>query len=524
MNEIEKEQKKIYDDQTKAFMKDRKANAAEKKAPLKEEVAHKVGDTVYATHPVKRYTTMTGKVTRVGRTLTTLTHKDGTTGTYPHHDVNKDYEVLHPNPYTKERDKRANESVDEERNVTIGTTAWVKHPTDPKKRLSGKVTSVGKTHISLQHKDGTKEMYLHKDVAVASAKNESMDEAYTPGKTVYTSHMDKVLKGKVVEPDEEDKKFTIVNINGKRHSVHNDHIHSRAEHAGFMLEDVNESEFKGTPTVKTDKYSWGTMKTIHHGNSFSIPLHPDHQESISKLKDGDTHVFKDETRAKWTATRKGPTVHFAGSVGHTAVPYASLTEETKPMTFSQFTESKLTYDQFVKGRSPIPSKSDEELAAHAKKKPVGPGSGKWKQMIKAEIESRKTVKEGVFDWKANKSEVDWSDKKDKKTEKSAEGGTIHKAREGSRNAETGGKAAKKSVGRPAGEYGGYKIDKAKRDTPEYKVALSKKVMAAKAKNFATRKKDPNSDFAVGKDIQQHLQAAIKKRQEELWHADPANKK
>lgn len=460
MNEIEKEQKKIYDDQTKAFMKDRKANAAEKIKPLdplkavaggyvsegsettyeirlrkgggdklmarnvpksqvgaklaalskkhnvavgefeyfktgdlKEQgvaeaemadqhskatkhlkrydklhalrkdtnesidsVKHKVGDTVYATHPVKRYTTMTGKVTRVGKTLTTLTHKDGTTGTYPHSDVNKDYEVLHPNPYKK------NESVDEERNVTIGTTAWVKHPTDSKKRLSGKVTSVGKTHISLQHKDGTKEMYLHKDVAVASAKNESVDESFEPGKTVYTSHTDKVLKGKIIEKDPDNKDQYRVQHKDGVHSVHQDHIHPQRKLAGYMHED------------------------------------------------------------------------------------------TKPMSFSQY------------------------------------------------------VKEGVFDWKANKSELDWSDKKDKKTEKSAEGGTIHKAREGSRNAETGGKAAKKSVGRPAGEYGGYKIDKAKRDTPEAKAELSRKVMAAKKEGFAIRK-----------DYKGAMTAAIKKRQEELWN-------
>lgn len=205
MNEIEKEQKKIYDDQTKAFMKDRKANAAEKIKPLEPlkavaggyvaEDSHKVGDTVWAKHPVKRYQTMTGKVTRIGNALTTITHKDGSTGTYPHKDVSGKYETLNPNK---------------------------------------------------------------------SGRSESVDE----------------------------------------------------------------SEFKGTPKVSTDKYSWGTMKTIHHGQDFSIPLHPEHHQAISKLKDSESHSFQDETKAKWTATRKGDTVHFAGKQGyHTAVPHASLHED-----------------------------------------------------------------------------------------------------------------------------------------------------------------------------------------------------
>ena len=34
-------------------------------------------------------------------------------------------------------------------------------------------------------------------------------------------------------------------------------------------------------TVKTQKYSWGTMKTVHHGSDFSIPLHPEHHEAIA---------------------------------------------------------------------------------------------------------------------------------------------------------------------------------------------------------------------------------------------------
>ncbi|NDB58884.1 hypothetical protein EB001_10580 [bacterium] len=82
-------------------------------------------------------------------------------------------------------------------------------------------------------------------------------------------------------------------------------------------------------TVSSRKYDWGTMKTINHGKSFSIPLHPEHHEPIAKLKHGESHSFKDETGRKWKATREHDTVHFhGGSYGtqKTSVPHSSLTE------------------------------------------------------------------------------------------------------------------------------------------------------------------------------------------------------
>ena len=66
-------------------------------------------------------------------------------------------------------------------------------------------------------------------------------------------------------------------------------------------------------TVKTSKYSWGTMKHVEHGHSFSIPLHPEHHQAIHKLKDGESHSFTDETKSKWKATREGDKVHFHGA-------------------------------------------------------------------------------------------------------------------------------------------------------------------------------------------------------------------
>jgi hypothetical protein len=82
-------------------------------------------------------------------------------------------------------------------------------------------------------------------------------------------------------------------------------------------------------TVKTDNYSWGKMKTVHHGSSFSIPLHPEHHEAIAKLKDQQEHKFKDETGRHWTAKRDGEDVHFQGANGgnKTKVAHSTMKED-----------------------------------------------------------------------------------------------------------------------------------------------------------------------------------------------------
>jgi len=80
--------------------------------------------------------------------------------------------------------------------------------------------------------------------------------------------------------------------------------------------------------VSTRKYSWGTMKTVHHGSDFSIPLHPEHHKEIAKLKDEQEHHFKTEDGKSWTARRKGDEVHFQGANngGKTKVPHATMME------------------------------------------------------------------------------------------------------------------------------------------------------------------------------------------------------
>ena len=66
-----------------------------------EKPRHKVGDTVYASSSTNKALTMTGKVTKIGHTLTTVKHKDGSEANYPHKLVSKEYSDLHTDPAKK---------------------------------------------------------------------------------------------------------------------------------------------------------------------------------------------------------------------------------------------------------------------------------------------------------------------------------------------------------------------------------------------------------------------------------------
>jgi len=139
------------------------------------------------------------------------------------------------------------------------------------------------------------------------------------------------------------------------------------------------------------------------------------------------------------------------------------------------------------------------LTARQTKYNLGAAHARHDQLTEAEMG------ESTFDWQKKPSEIDWKGDAPTTT-KSAEGGTIYKARETPRNPYTGGKADPKSVGRPSGTYDGiYKIDRTKRDTKEYKDALSAKVRGTKAAGFADR--------AHFKDV---MHTALKKRQAELY--------
>lgn len=107
-----------------------------------------------------------------------------------------------------------------------------------------------------------------------------------------------------------------------------------------VLDEGQDLQYGRKPKVVTKNYSWGKMKTIHKGADFSIPMHPEHHEPISKLKDGESHHFTDETRTHWTATRSGDHVHFQSSVGKVKVPHASLNEEVLDENYTRIQNLK----------------------------------------------------------------------------------------------------------------------------------------------------------------------------------------
>lgn len=84
-------------------------------------------------------------------------------------------------------------------------------------------------------------------------------------------------------------------------------------------------------TVKKDKYSWGKMVTVHHGSDTSYPLHPEHQEAIKKLKDGEHTSFTDETNRKVKAHREGDSVHLSakGTSKKTTVAHSHFNESVE---------------------------------------------------------------------------------------------------------------------------------------------------------------------------------------------------
>lgn len=115
--------------------------------------------------------------------------------------------------------------------------------------------------------------------------------------------------------------------------------------------------------VSTKKYSWGTMKTIHHGSDFSIPLHPEHHKAIAKLKDEQEHSFKTEDGKSWTARRKGDDVHFQGANngGTTKVAHSTMKEEVE--MDEQAPVAPVPAKKYIKG-------TPENKAARAASKPI----------------------------------------------------------------------------------------------------------------------------------------------------------
>ena len=131
-------------------------------------------------------------------------------------------------------------------------------------------------------------------------------------------------------------------LKGKQHKI-DKNKNGKIDAHDFKLLRKEENELVEA-TVKTQKYSWGTMKTVHHGADFSIPLHPEHHKEIAKLKDEQEHHFKTEDGKHWTARRKGDEVHFQGANGgnSTKVPHSTMKEEYENEVLSEEDHSELS--------------------------------------------------------------------------------------------------------------------------------------------------------------------------------------
>ena len=113
----------------------------------------------------------------------------------------------------------------------------------------------------------------------------------------------------------------------------NEAAHMRQTQVVRLLEAEEARRLEEAVQVDKKNYSWGKMITVRHGSSHSFPLHPEHQEKIKNLKDGESTAFKDETGSHVTAHREGDKVHLKlrGANQKTTVAHSHFTEEVNQL-------------------------------------------------------------------------------------------------------------------------------------------------------------------------------------------------
>ena len=141
-------------------------------------------------------------------------------------------------------------------------------------------------------------------------------------------------------------------LKGKQHKI-DKNKNGQIDSHDFKLLRKEETEELEEATVKTQKYEWGTMKTIHQGSDFSIPLHPEHHQEIAKLKDQQEHKFKTEDGKHWTAKRSGDDVHFQGANGgnSTTVKHSTMSESVEELDEIRRMKTKLNKLDDVSNKS-----------------------------------------------------------------------------------------------------------------------------------------------------------------------------
>jgi hypothetical protein len=131
--------------------------------------------------------------------------------------------------------------------------------------------------------------------------------------------------------------------------------------------------------VETKKYSWGTMKTAHHGASFSVPMHPEHHKAIHSLSDNQEHKFKTEDGRHWTAKRQGDDVHLhsANDGPKTKIKHSDLKEEVEQIeerNKENATKRKMmdaSRGARFKLNNPVPDAEPEHKTGQAHNKALG---------------------------------------------------------------------------------------------------------------------------------------------------------
>ena len=196
---------------------------------------------------------------------------------------------------------------------------------DKKTKLKGNQKKLDKNHNGKLDKQDFK--MLRKEETELKGKQKKLDKNHN-GKL--DSQDFKMLRGqKKVEEESGFKTGDKVsyetskgnkNNKGTVHSVKGDTVTVKGSNylGGDVMHDVhhsmvkkmNESHHIG-PHVKKDHYDWGRMLTVHHGKSHSFPMHPEHQDAIHEMKDGESFRYKDETGSTVHAARDGDMVHLS---------------------------------------------------------------------------------------------------------------------------------------------------------------------------------------------------------------------
>jgi len=153
-----------------------------------------------------------------------------------------------------------------------------------------------------------------------------------------------------------------------------------SNYTSFLNRMGEEVELEEAVTVKKSSHPWGKMITVHHGSSHSFPLHPEHQEAIAKLNDGESTSFTDETKSKVTAHREGDTVHLSHRGSNTKTPVAmSHFKEEKEM-------SQKSKDAYMNYWNDLNREAGNELRRDKVKKLLAAKLTAKKKVTKEELE------------------------------------------------------------------------------------------------------------------------------------------